>query len=362
MVSAMEVTSGRYIGERHACAYLGEELKLLSAHSVYLLGGRHALEAVLPQIEPLLKAERISYRVAVFEGYCTYEAAQLHAQKMKDASCDCIVGIGGGRCLDTAKAVSELAGCLLGTIPTQAATCVSCTNMAILYEESGKYIGPMYPQRPIAFTLADYEVLANAPVRYLAAGIADSLAKYPELHFSQRGTADCGPVDDAALQAAHCMSVSTWDVLMANGRQACADNQTGRMTNSLTSVLNTSLITTGVISGLARGSRQLAIAHAVYNASTVVFPEAWRAYLHGEIVSVGILLQEYYNRAPEEEIEGYLQLAKELHVPVCLRDIGVTGTPEELDMLHSALMKKFSDFPPEEGRRLREAMERVVQV
>ena len=359
MISAMEVTSGRYISDQNASAYLGQELKLLSVKKAYLMGGKRALEAALPKLEPSLKEEGIPYQVAEFSGYCTYESAQYHAEKMKTEGCDCIVAIGGGRCIDTAKAAAEMVSCPLGTIPTQVATCVSCTNMAIMYEVSGKYIGPMYPKRPIAFTLADYEILSKAPIRYIASGIADSMAKYPELRFSQRGTPDCASVDDAALQASYGMSISTWDILMTNGWQAYQDNKNGQVSNPLTAVINTNLVTTGVISGLARGSKQLAMAHAVYNNSTTVFPEAWRNYLHGEIVSVGILLQEYYNNAPEEEIAAYVKLAKSMNVPVCLKDIGVEGTAAELDALHKALMKKFSDFSPEESKRMRETLERI---
>lgn len=362
MISAMEVTSGRYISESNACVHIGEELKLLSAKKVYVLGGNHALAAVLPKIEPVLKEDGILYHVATFEGYCTYEAAEVHAQKLMECGCDAIVAIGGGRCIDTAKTVSEKTNVPIGTIPTQAATCVACTNMAILYEESGRYIGPMYPRRPISFTLADYDVLVKAPVRYIASGIVDSMAKYPELHFSQRGTYDCGDVDDAALAASHGMALSTWNTLMTNGLRAYNDNKNGVVSNPFKAVINTNLVTTGVISGLARGSKQLAMAHAVYNNSTTVFPEAWRRYLHGEIVSVGIMLQEYYNNAPQQEIDEYIQIAKSLGVPVCLNDIGVSGTAAELDALHAALMRKFSDFSEEEGKRLRNTLERIISI
>ena len=359
-VSAMEVTSGRYISGPGVCEELGRELCLISAKKVYLMGGRRALEAVLPRLELTLTGAGMGYKIGIFEGFCTRESAQRHAQAMKASGCDAIVAVGGGRCIDTAKAAADLAGCQLGTIPTQAATCVSCTNMAILYEESGRYLGPMYPRRPIAFTLVDEEVLAKAPVRYLAAGIADALAKYPELRFSQRGGPDCSEVDDAALQAAHALSISTWDTLTVNGRGAWADNGAGRTSPRLSAVLNADLVLTGTISGLAKGSRQLAVAHAVYNYSTVLFPEVWRSFLHGEIVSVGILLQLYLNRSSETQTEGYVRLARDLGVPICLRDLGIQGTGDELDSLWRCLLEKFGPLPPDEAKRMREGLEWIV--
>lgn len=359
--TAMEVTSGRYISGENVCEELGKELRLLSVKKVYLLGGARALEAVLPRIEAGLAEEGIEWQVGHFEGYCTYEKAGFHAERLRASGCGGVVGIGGGRCIDTAKAVSDMTGVPLGSIPTQAATCVACTNMAILYEESGAYIGPLYPKRPIAFTLADFGVLRRAPVRYIAAGIADALAKYPELKFSQRGTFDCQAVDDAALQASYRLSEATWNTLLANGRQAYADNRQETVTHPFTAAVNTNLVTTGVISGLARGSRQQAMAHAVYNSSTVLFPEAWRAYLHGEIVSAGVVLQLRFNRAPEEELAQYVSLAEDLGVPVCLEDLGIRGTGEELDRLCKALLERFREFTPEDGKRLREELERIVK-
>lgn len=360
--SAMEVSCSRYISEPGACNYLGTEIKLLNRKKVYILGGKKALEAVLSKIELSLSQESLQYEVGVFEGYCTYDNAAFHAKRLQDTGCDCIVGVGGGRCMDTAKAISKMISVPFGTIPTQLATCVSCTNMAIMYENSGAFSGPLYPDLPIAFVLADHDILVRAPVRYIASGIADSMAKYPELHFSQRGTYNCAELDDAAAQAAHSMAVCTWNIYLENGWKAYSDNKNGIISNEFSAVANANLVITGVISGLARGSKQLAIAHALYNSSTTVFPETWRNYLHGEIVSVGVLLQEFYNEAPEAEIEDFLMLNRKMGVPVCLNDLGIAGTAKELDDLHQAIIKDFTDFSAEEKRKLRVAMDRIIKI
>lgn len=357
---AMEVCSGRYYQSVDACKYLGEELKRLQVKKAYILGGKRALAQVLPKIEKSMREEGIDFETGLFEGYCTYENARKHVERLQQKACDFIVGVGGGKSMDTAKAVSQLSGLCFGTIPTQIATCVACTNMAVMYEESGAYIGPLFPEHPIAFTLVDLTVLSEAPIRYIASGIADSLAKYPELHFSQRNTHNCTSIDDATLQAAYGLSRSTWDVLMENGRIAYEDNSFKRVTHALSAVAHTNLISTGVISGLARGSKQLAIAHAVYNHSTTVFPETWRNFMHGEIVSVGIVLQQLYNGAPEAEVMQYTSIAKDLHVPVTLHEIGISGTDENQDALHRALLSQFVELTDAEKRKLRECIERIV--
>ena len=149
---------------------------------------------------------------------------------------------------------------------------------------------------------------------------------------------------------------------MENGRKAYTDCAKQVLSNEFSAVINTGLISTGIISGLARGSKQLAIAHAVYNHSTTVFPEVWRSYLHGEIVSVGLLLQQYYNNSPKEEISAYVRLCRSMGVPVCLDDLGLSGTPDELDRLHRAIAADFIDFTAEESQRLRNEMERIIRI
>ena len=84
-ISAMEVTSGRYISGPGVCEELGRELCLISAKKVYLMGGRRALEAVLPRLELTLTGAGIGYEIGIFEGFCTRGSAQRHAQAMKGA-------------------------------------------------------------------------------------------------------------------------------------------------------------------------------------------------------------------------------------------------------------------------------------
>ncbi len=362
LASAMETTGARYIGECGALKYIGSELRLLDRKKVYILGGRRALEAALPQMEEVLKQDKVDYKVGVFEGYCTYDNARRHAGELEATGCDSIVGVGGGKCMDTAKIISKLCDVPYGMVPTQLGTCVSCTNMAIVYENSGAYLEAYHPDKAIAFVLADLELLAKSPVRYTASGIVDAMAKFPELNFTQRGSYDCTEVDDATAQAAQAMAGCAWNLYLSNGRRAYEDNARKEASSAFAAVANTSLITTGVISGLARGSKQLAIAHSLYNNSTTVYPEVWRNYLHGEIVSVGVVLQEYFNNAPEEEIEAYISIAKDLGAPVCMRDLGLAGSAEELDSMHKAIVKDFEQFDEKDSKRLRELMERIVRI
>ena len=82
--------------------------------------------------------------------------------------------------------------------------------------------------------------------------------------------------------------------------------------------------------------------------------------MHGEIVSVGIVLQQIYNHAPEHEMKQYASIAGDLGVPITLREIGIAGTAEDQDRLHRALLSQFVELTEKEKAKLRECIERIV--
>lgn len=359
-MSAMMVGCGRYLQEADARLALGEELKRMHVRKVYLLCGSHAVDTVAPSLFPKLKEERISYVVGQFAGFPTRANAAWHAERIVQTDCDCVVGIGGGKCMDTTKMVSQIAQIRMGMIPTQLATCASCANVAVEYNEQGVYIGPYFHDAPISFVLADLSLLSKAPERYIAAGIVDSMAKYPELLFSERGTLCCDIIDDAALQASCEMSRRSWNLLIENGRAAYADNRAGRVSPSFSAITHLNLAVTGAISGLARGSRQLAIAHAFYNNSTYLFPDQWRAFLHGEIVSVGMMIQLTMNGASAEETKRFTDIASDLRVPLSLRQLEIQPSAHTLDQIYESLVLRFAGLSDSQKKQLCKALEVIA--
>ena len=92
-------------------------------------------------------------------------------------------------------------------------------------------------------------------------------------------------------------------------------------------VIFTTIATTGVISGIARGSNQCALAHKFYEITRLLFNEGSKRYLHGEIVGVGLLLQNYYNNEIERNTE-LLKLMKKHSMPYRISNLGIERTEE----------------------------------
>ena len=77
-----------------------------------------------------------------------------------------------------------------------------------------------------------------------------------------------------------------------------------------------------MISGIARGSNQCALAHKFYEITRVIFNREARPYLHGEIVGVGLLLQNHFNGELQNNDE-LLALMRANGMPHSVEGIGV---------------------------------------
>ncbi len=85
-----------------------------------------------------------------------------------------MLGIGGGKTLDTAKALAHFMDVPVAIAPTIASTDAPCSALSVIYTDSGefdRYL--MLPHNP-NMVIVDTGVVAGAPARLLAAGIGDA--------------------------------------------------------------------------------------------------------------------------------------------------------------------------------------------
>ena len=90
-----------------------------------------------------------------------------------------IVGVGGGKCLDSAKWAAHQAGLPALMVPTSPATCSAWTGVMPVYRKDGSYLETHEGPSPHALLL-DHALMATAPRRLVASGLTDALAKYYE--------------------------------------------------------------------------------------------------------------------------------------------------------------------------------------
>lgn len=88
---------------------------------------------------------------------------------------DLIVGMGGGKNIDVARALAYFSKNPYITIPTLPSHDGIASNRSVISKGDKKY--PIVGESPLA-VIADLDVLSKAPFRFFSAGCGDSIAKY----------------------------------------------------------------------------------------------------------------------------------------------------------------------------------------
>ena len=126
------------------------------------------------QITESFQKKNIPFSFNVFGGECCMKEIEKHKNNMDKY--DMVIGIGGGKTLDTAKAVSFYAHMPVMIVPTAASSDAPCSRLAVIYKEDGTFEKYLPLRSNPDMVIMDTEVIAKAPVRFLVAGIGDALA------------------------------------------------------------------------------------------------------------------------------------------------------------------------------------------
>ncbi|MBE9066591.1 iron-containing alcohol dehydrogenase family protein [Leptolyngbya cf. ectocarpi LEGE 11479] len=281
-----------------------------------LVGGARTLQVTKPFLEALstLSVARASYQTDCCE------TSLVHLRQAVDAHrADVIIGVGGGKALDTAKLVAHQTRLPVVTIPTSAATCAAWTALSNVYSERGAFrydVGlPTCPE----LLLLDYDLVATAPQRTLVAGIGDAIAKWYEASVSSGHSSQTLII--GAVQQARILR----DILFQKSA-AALENPGG---DDWREVVDASVLMAGVIGGMGGAQCRTVAAHAVHNGLTQI--PASHTMLHGEKVAYGILVQlrleemESGNTLAMSSRQQLLKFYTQIGLPMTLSDLGLGG-------------------------------------
>jgi glycerol dehydrogenase-like iron-containing ADH family enzyme len=283
--------------------------------SLFVVTGHKSWDSCSGRLTESLEKSDIKYEVHKYRGECSYEEVN-RLKELVPASMELICGVGGGKVLDTAKALANSLNKPFVAIPTLAATCAAVANLSVMYTEDGVYVDfPVYI-RGTLLCLVDTEVISNAPVRYLGAGIADTLAKWIEAPMSAMGKKINLPTIGGLQAAKLC-----YDTLIEHSAQAMKDNVNSLPSEALQHVIDSNLLFSGMVAGLGEDNCRSAGAHAIHNGLTVI-PET-HLILHGEKVAYGILVQLALEKRPQSYLDEILAFYQEVGLPYRLEQIGI---------------------------------------
>lgn len=257
-----------------------------------------------------------------FNGECSKKEIERIRAVCRDKKCDAVLGVGGGKILDTAKAVAFYEKKPVVVVPTIASTDAPCSALSVIYTEQGVFSEYLLLPKNPDVVLVDTEVISKAPVRLLAAGMGDALATY----FEARA---CIAADKTAMAGGHATKAALalaklcYDTLLADGVKALLAVEASACTKAVENIVEANTY----LSGLGFESGGLGAAHAIHNGFTVM--EECHELYHGEKVAFGTLVQLVLENAPEKELEEVLGFCASVGLPVTLEEMGVTDVNPE---------------------------------
>ncbi|QKJ86847.1 Glycerol dehydrogenase [Paramixta manurensis] len=292
-------------------ARTGEFIKPYATH-IRIFTSPQAWQAVNPELSQSLDANGIRWECEYLSGECTDDAIATLKNHVEQQQAELLLAIGGGRVLDTAKAVgSQLPDLKVVNFATVAATCAAWSPVAIIYTEQGGHVRSQPLAKMPELVLVDSEIIARSDVRYLQAGIVDALAKYYEFYPYQRHNPN-----DLALNLKVMTAQRALETYRQFGALAVAANQQQQVTPALVKVIDANIVLAGLANSVRDTLPTPGFAHAIHNRLTHQ-PELHH-WLHGEKVGYSLLVQSLIenNAEPDAELLALLrQYAMPLQLP-----------------------------------------------
>lgn len=298
--------------------------------SALLLADEVVLDIVGDTVKNGLTNAGVPTTTVEFEGECSVPEVERVVGVAENEDVDMIIGAGGGKSLDTTKAVKEELGIAMVSMPTIASTDAPTSSLSVMYSEHGEFEEYWFHSEHPELVLVDTAVVAGAPVRFFRSGIADGLATWFEADATYRSNGD-NIFGGKSTRAAHQLAELCYETLRNHGISAVRAVEADAVTESVEAVTEANTL----LSGLGFESGGLAAAHSIHNGLTQL--EETHDATHGEKVNIGTISQLVLEGRDDAVVEEFIEFSVDLGLPITLADIGVDEpSREQLDRVAEA--------------------------
>lgn len=291
-----------------------EELtSLLSSHDyIAIITGKKAYEKSWLFLESTFKKKE--YSLTIYGNECTFENVERLVKNDDIKIASLIIGLGGGKAIDTAKCVAHYLQVPIITIPSIASTCAATSAISVVYTTDHHFVEVFQLSQPPIACFMPMQTLIEAPVAFLWAGIGDTLAKPVEVEFNLRGKNLSVSQQLALTQSSLCL-----DLCLKHGESALTDAKNKIISEAFVQTTFAILVNTGFVSSLLDSRFGGSLAHAISNALTKhsIIEEKHK---HGEVVAYGLLVLLHLDQQ-FELLNQLVAFYKAIHLPLSLSQL-----------------------------------------
>ncbi|WP_161879333.1 glycerol dehydrogenase [Alkalibacterium sp. MB6] len=308
----------RYVQGKGVIEELGKEMESISNTSL-LISDEVVWGIVKDDIEGSFSDTESQYHYEEFSGESSNTEIERLIDVGKENEVEAVIGVGGGKTLDTAKAVSDGIGVPVVIVPTTASTDAPTSALSVIYSDDGVFEGYKFYDKNPDLVLVDTGIIVNAPPILFASGIADAMATLTEVKAAMKRNADTMAGGKTTFTGRAIAEMSE-KVLFEHGVAAYKAVQQKLVTPAVDAVVEANTL----LSGLGFENGGLAGAHAIHNGFTAVDGDI-HDLSHGQKVAYGTLVQLVLERKSEKEIMKYVDFFKSVDMPTTLEEMHLNG-------------------------------------
>lgn len=245
---------------------------------------------------------------------------------LEDGTYDFIVGIGGGRIQDLAKAVANKKNIACVIMPSTISTDGPVISRSVFYNSDGTSYAVKYNKAP-ELILVDTQLIFNSPLRMTIAGIGDAITTKFEAQANWRNRRkNLINGDFITTELGMAISEKCYDILISESAKAIESAREKKINDSFDKIVEAVVL----MSGLGSENCGCGIAHSIGEGLALV-PNC--KSLHGEQVAFGLICQLMAENDTKQRISQMLEFYSKIGLPICLEDLGTKNDERVLRII-----------------------------